>query len=99
MADHPGVVFHDSPTHGRVATIAGGPDVAEIIAVLGGLEARSEQRVEQTAAWLGVHSGRVRVALDYYTQHREEIDGQIERRARESDELRHRYEMQQALLE
>ncbi|CAN5919746.1 hypothetical protein BH23ACT10_BH23ACT10_35790 [soil metagenome] len=99
MADHPGVVFHDSLTHGRVATIAGGPDVAEVIAIVVNLEARGEDRVTQAASWLGIHPSLVRVALDYYTEHREEIDGQIERRSLEADELRRRHDAQRTLLE
>ncbi|MPZ89386.1 MAG: hypothetical protein GEU81_15220 [Nitriliruptorales bacterium] len=98
MADHPGVVFHDSSTHGRVASLTGGPDVAEVIRVLTGLESRGEDRVAETAAWLGIHPARVRVALAYYTEHRDEIDTQIQRREHEAEELRRRHEEQQALL-
>lgn len=98
MADHQGLVFHDSAAHGRVATLAGGPDVAEVIDVLTGLEARGEDRIKETAAWLGVHPTRVRVALAYYTEYREEIDDQIEQRRREAEALRRRHEAEQALL-
>jgi hypothetical protein len=38
------------------------------------------------------------VALAYYTQYGEEIDAQIEQRRREAQELRRRYEAEQALL-
>lgn len=38
LAEHPGITFHDSRTHGRVAALAAGPDVAEVIDVLTGLE-------------------------------------------------------------
>jgi hypothetical protein len=58
MADHPGVVFHDSLAHGRVACLVGGPDVAEVIDVLTGLESRGEDRVSETARWFGVHPAR-----------------------------------------
>lgn len=98
MADHAGVVFHDSPAHGRVASLAGGPDVAEVIDVLTGLEAQGEDRVAETAEWLGVHPARVRVALAYYTEYREEIDAQIQRRRAEAEELRRRHEAERALL-
>ncbi len=47
MADHPGISFHDSPTHGRVAALAAGPDVAEVIDVLTGLEAVGDQRIDE----------------------------------------------------
>jgi hypothetical protein len=98
MADHPGVVFHDSLAHGRVACLVGGPDVAEVMDVLTGLESRGEDRVMETARWFGVHPARMRVALAYYTQYGEEIDAQIEQRRREAQELRRRYEAEQALL-
>lgn len=99
MAEHPGVIFHDSPAHGRVASLAAGPDVAEVIDVIAGLDARGEERVAEAALWLGIHPSRVRVAIDYYTSFRDEIDGQIEQRHREAAELRGRYEAGRALLE
>ena len=98
MADHPGVAFHDSLAHGRVACLVGGPDVAEVVDVLTALESRGEDRVAETARWFGVHPARVRVALAYYTQYGEEIDAQIQQRRREAQELRLRYEAEQALL-
>src|SRR5690625_30592 len=61
MDDHPGVTFHDSAAHGRVACLAGGPDVAEVIDVLTGLDARGEDRIAETATWFGIHPSRVRV--------------------------------------
>lgn len=99
MDDHPGVTFHDSATHGRVACLAGGPDVAEVIDVLTGLDARGEDRIAETATWLGIHPSRVRVAMGYYAAFRDEIDRQIELRQREAAELRGRYEIEQGLLE
>jgi hypothetical protein len=99
MADHPGVVFRDSPAHGRVAALGGGPDIAEVIDVLTGLEATGEQRLTETATWFGLHASQIRVALGYYHAFRDEIDRQIERRHQEAAEARGRYEAEQALLE
>src|SRR6056297_1290216 len=99
MDDHPGVTFHDSPAHGRVACLAGGPDVAEVIDVLTGLDAQGEDRIAETAAWLGIHPSRVRVATGYYAAFPDEIDHQIDLRRREAAESRGRYETEQALLE
>lgn len=99
MDDHPGVTFHDSAAHGRVACLAGGPDVAEVIDVLTGLDARGEDRIAETASWFGFHPSRVRVATGYYAAFRDEIDHQIDLRRREAAELRGRYEVEQALLE
>jgi hypothetical protein len=99
MEDHPGVAFHDSAAHGRVACLAGGPDIAEVIDVLTGLDAQGEERIAETATWLGIHPSRVRVAMGYYTAFRDEIDDQIGLRRREAAEWRGRYEAEQALLE
>jgi hypothetical protein len=99
MAEHPGIAFHDSPAHGRVASIAGGPDVAEVIDVLTGLESQGDDRVAETAEWFGIHPSRVRAAMGYYTAFREEIDHQLDLRRREAAELRARYDAEQALLE
>ncbi len=99
MDEHPGVVFHDSPTHGRVAALAGGPDIAEVIDVLTGLATEGDARITETATWLGIHPSRVRIAMGYYTAFRDEIDHQIDLRRREAAELRGRYEAEQPLLE
>jgi predicted transcriptional regulator len=99
MAQHPGIGFHDSAAHGRVACIAGGPDVAEVIDVLTGLASQGDQRVLEAAEWFGVHPSRVRAAMAYYTAFPEEIDREIDLRRRAAAELRARYEAEQALLE
>lgn len=98
MAQHPGIAFHDSPAHGRVASVMQGPDVSEIVDVLTGLAAEGEQRLLETAAWFGIHPAQVRVALGYYTDFSDEIDGQIAQRHQEAAEARGRYEAEQALL-
>jgi hypothetical protein len=99
MQEHPAVAFHDSPAHGRVAAVSGGPDIAEVIDVLTGLDAEGDERIDETAAWLGIHASQVRAALAYYTAFREEIDRQLARRRREAAELRARYDAERALLE
>jgi hypothetical protein len=99
MDEHPGVAFHASAAHGRVACLVGGPDVAEVIDVLTGLESQGEDRVAETATWFGIHPSRVRAAMGYYAAFRDEIDQQIDRRHREAAEARGRYEVEQALLE
>ncbi len=81
-----------------MASLAGGPDVAEVIDVLTGLEAQGEDRVAEAAAWLGVHPVRIRVAIGYYSDYRGEIDAQIQRRRAEAEELHGRHEAEQALL-
>jgi len=99
MQAHPGVVFHDSPTQGRVACLSSGPDVAEVLDVLLGLEVQGDERVTETATWFAIHPSRVRVAVDYYTAHPDEVDRQRTLRRQVAAEARARYEAQQALLE
>lgn len=98
MADHPGIGFHDSPVHGRVACLVAGPDVAEVIAVLRDLDARGDERVRQTATWFAVPAARIRVAVGYYAAFGDEVDRQIDRRQREAAEARGRYQAEQDLL-
>ena len=98
MADHPGIGFHDSPVHGRVACLVAGPDVAEVIAVLRDLDARGDERVRQTATWFAVPAARIRAAVGYYAAFGDEVDRQIDRRQREAAEARGRYQAEQDLL-
>ena len=99
LADHPGVTFRDSPAHGRVAALAGGPDIVEVIDVLTGLEATGEARVAEAATWLGLHPSRIRVAIGYYAAFGDEVDQQLARRRSEAAEQRARYEVERAVLE
>lgn len=99
MAEHPGIAFHDSEVHGRVAAVVAGPDLAEVVDVLTGLEARGDERVTEAARWFGIDPSQVRAAISYYTAFREEVDEQIAVRHRTAAEARAQYEAQQALLE
>ena len=99
MREHPGITFHRSPAHGRVAAVTGGPDVAELVDVLLGLDATGEDRLREAADWFGLDPTEVRTALGYYTAFRDEVDRQIQRRHHEAAELQGRYEAEQALLE
>jgi len=98
MLEHPGIVFIDSPTAGRVATLQRGPEVAEIMEVLTGLEASGEERIIQTAAWFSLHPSEVRIALGYHAAFREELDEQRRLRVEVAAEARKRYDAEQALL-
>lgn len=60
---------------------------------------QGEDRVSETARWLGIAPGRVRITMGYNTVFRDEVDGQIERRRRVAADLRGRYDAEQALLE
>jgi hypothetical protein len=98
MTEHPGIVFIDAGTGARTATLARGPDVAEVVEVLTGLEATGEERITQTAAWLSIHPSEVRTALAYYAAFRDEIDEELRLRLEVAAEERARYDAEQALL-
>jgi len=98
MAEHPGIIFIDSSRSERVATLARGPEVAEVIEVLSGLEATGEERIRQTAAWLSLHPSEVRIALAYSSAFPEEIAEQRRLRLETAAEERARYDAEQALL-
>lgn len=98
MAEHPGVVFIDAGAGGRVATLARGPEVAEVIEVLTGLEATGEERIAQTAAWLSIHASEVRTAIAYYASFSDEVDEELRLRLEVATEERARYDAEQALL-
>jgi len=98
MSEHPGVLFIDSPSAGRVATLARGPEVAEIIEVLTGLEATGEERILQTAAWLSLHPSEIRIAIGYWSAFPEEVEQQRRLRLEVAAEERARYDAERALL-
>jgi hypothetical protein len=98
MAAHPGIAFHDSLAHGRVAAVVGGPDVAEVVDVLTGLEATGEARLLEAAEWLGLHPTQVRAAIRYYAAFPDDIDAELALRRTEAAEQRARYDVERALL-
>ncbi len=98
MAEHPGIVFIDAGAGGRVPTLARGPEVAEVVEVLTGLDATGEERIAQTAAWLSLHPSEVRVALAYYAAFGAEVDEERRLRLEVAAEERARYDAEQALL-
>jgi hypothetical protein len=73
----PGVVYRDGPT-GRRAGLVGGPDVWEVVRDLRHAPGRGMKRVEYVAEETGLASARIRLAVDFYSAHPEEIDRLIE---------------------
>ena len=69
----PGIVFRDGPV-GRRAGVAGSLDVWEVMTVVRETEIVDPQTL---AADLGVPEHTIMVALDYYSQFPDEIDGWI----------------------
>lgn len=97
MDAHPGIVFRSGPA-GRRPGLALGPDVAEVIAFLQHLDATGQEAIRETTHWLRVSERQVRTAVDYYTDFPDEIDEEIDRRDREAEAARRRWERQQHLL-
>lgn len=81
MDEHPLVRFADGPS-GRRARLIGGPDVWELI----GVAKDNDGDLTETSDYLQLPLGVVQAAAAYYAAYPEEIDGQIERNRRESEE-------------
>ena len=84
MAAHPGIVFRSGPA-GRRAGLAGGPDVWEVIRVFQGATRPGAGRLQQTAELTGLSPGQVQIAVRYYADYPDEIDGWIRRIDEDAD--------------
>lgn len=93
MEDHPGIVFRDGPA-GRRAALAGGPDVWEVIETLQNSGEKGERALEAAAEWGSLSPAQVRTAVEYYADHRDEVDERIQLNREEAD--RHRAAWQRA---
>ena len=92
MEEHPGVIFRDGPM-GRRATLVGGPDVWEVIRAV-----RSARTAEPSLAQAdllelvadnsGLTPRLVRIALDYWAAHPDEVDALVDHAARIDDAQR-----------
>lgn len=97
MEAHPGIVFRSGPA-GRRAGLVGGPDVWEVIALLGSLETRGEAGVSEAAEWLGLSESNIRAAIAYYSEFPEEIDHRIQANEEAAERARRTAEIQRRLL-
>ena len=75
-----------------------GPDVWEVVGLVGSLQARGETAVQEAAAWLGLAEAQVRAALGYYGAFPEEVDAQIDANKSAADQARREWERQNRLL-
>lgn len=76
MDAHPAIVFRDGPT-GRRAAIAGGPDVAEVIASIIGGDVGVDERRTRASDLMCLSLHLVDAALAYYADHTDAIDEEI----------------------
>ncbi|MHB2023639.1 MAG: hypothetical protein ACYCO3_09965 [Mycobacteriales bacterium] len=94
---HPGVFFRTGPA-GRRAVVVGGPDVWEVISAARDIRKRGEQLVRAIAERVGVAEEKARIAIRYYAEFPDEIDGWIERNEREALRLQEALDREQRLL-
>lgn len=94
---HPGIVFRDGPA-GRRAVVVGGPDVWEIIAAVRSAPERGERRIEALAERMGLPREKIRVAVRYYADYPDGVDGFIATVEREAVELERTLERERRLL-
>ncbi|MBI2940105.1 MAG: ribbon-helix-helix protein, CopG family [Chloroflexi bacterium] len=78
MAAHPGIVFRSGPA-GRRPSLAGGPDVWEVVRVFTGVDEQGEGALRRAAELTGLTLEQVRIALCYYADFRDELDDWIRR--------------------
>ena len=97
MDDHPGIVFRDGPA-GRRAALAGGPDVWEVVETLHGTGKKGDDAIAATAEWGSLTIPQVRVAVRYYADHRDEIDGRARQNREEADRQKAAWERAQEAL-
>lgn len=95
---HPGIVFRDGPA-GRRAVVVGGPDVWEVITAARSAPERGEELVDALAERIGVPRERIRIAIRYYSEYPDDVDGFIAMVEEEADRLEQALERERSLLE
>lgn len=93
----PGVVYRDGPS-GRRAGVSGGPDVWEIITALKSAAGSGEQRLRGVSEEIGLPTSLLRVALDFYAAHPDEVDARITANERAAERMRKLIERRERLL-
>ncbi len=93
----PGVVYRDGPT-GRRAGLLGGPDVWEVIRALKAASGGAEVRVRTVAEERGLPVAQVRLAIDFYGEHADEVDERIALDAQAAERVRKVVERRERLL-
>ncbi|MDQ3647123.1 MAG: hypothetical protein M3433_00790 [Actinomycetota bacterium] len=97
MAAHPEIVFRDGPA-GRRASLAGGPDVWELIAAMRDSGLQGEAAVTSMTEWGALTVGQVRAAVRYYGEFTAEVDERIRRNRDEAERQREGWQRAQAAL-
>lgn len=95
---HPGILFRDGPA-GRRPVVVGGPDVWEVIAAARTAPERGGELVDALAERIGVSREEIRIAVRYYAEYPDEIDGWIATVDEEAEQLEQTLERERSLLE
>jgi hypothetical protein len=83
---------------GRVPAPIGGPDVWEVIAAARSAPERGEKRVHALAERIGVPVERVRIAVRYYSEYRDEVHRFLAANEQEAEQLERALEDERHLL-
>jgi len=93
----PGVIYRDGPT-GRRAGLVAGPDIWEVIRAVGTANGRGEKRLHAVADSTGLALSKIRLAVDFYSAHPDEIDRRIQADDREAERIRELINRREHLL-
>ncbi len=93
----PGVVYRNGPT-GRRAGLVAGPDIWEVIRSVRAAGGRGDKRLRAVAESTGLALSQVRLAVDFYAAHPDEIDRRIEADERAADRIRELIDRREHLL-
>lgn len=93
----PGIVYRPGPA-GRRAGLLGGPDVWEVVRAVQRASGEGERRLTRVATETNLPLPRVRLAVDFYTAHPEEIDERIALDEQEATRIRSLIDRREKLM-
>lgn len=94
---HPLLTFRDGAT-GRRAGLPAGPDVWEVVGGIIGGDVDPAARVDRAARLFGTTPQQIEAVLDYYAEHTDEIDAEIEENAAAAAAVEARWRKRHSLL-
>jgi hypothetical protein len=97
MRRHPLITFRGGAS-GRRASLAGGPDVWEVVGGVIGGDVPVGERVERAVEVFGLRREQVEAALKYYAERTDEVDAQISANLAAAEESEALWRQQQDLL-
>ena len=85
--EHPGIVYRPGPSGWR-AGLAGGPDVDEVVRRVRASGVAGDKAVSVTAESLGVDARLIRIAIDYASEHLDEIEARLRENLEAAERVR-----------